>query len=109
MDPATVESLLRGRFGRPYIFRERCATTQELVRGLPEGAVAAADEQTAGRGRRGRSWVAPPGTAVLFSLSLRPQIATGRLAAFSLVAAEAICEASSREAAVRWPTDVIAE
>jgi len=108
MDPATVESLLRGRFGRPFIFRERCPTTQELVRGLPEGAVAAADEQTAGRGRRGRSWLAPPGTAVLFSLSLRPRIAPDRLAAFSLVAAEAVCEASGPEAAVRWPNDVIA-
>jgi BirA family biotin operon repressor/biotin-[acetyl-CoA-carboxylase] ligase len=109
MDPAAVESLLRGRFGRPFIFRQQCPTTQELVRGLPEGAVAAADEQTAGRGRRGRSWVAPPGTAVLFSLSLRPQVAADRLAAFSLVAAEAVCEAASPEATVRWPNDVIAE
>src|SRR5690242_17534691 len=108
MDPATVESLLRGRFGRPFIFRQQCPTTQELVRGLPEGAVAAADEQTAGRGRRGRSWVAPPGSAVLFSLSLRPQIAPDRLAAFSLVAAEAVCAAAGPEVAVRWPNDVLA-
>jgi len=108
MDPATVESLLRGRFGRPYIYREQCDTTQELVRGLPEGAVAAADEQTEGRGRRGRSWVAPAGTAVLFSLSLRPRIAPDRLAAFSLVAADAVCAAAGPEAAVRWPNDVIA-
>jgi len=108
MDPASVESQLRGRFGRPYIYREQCPTTQELVRGLPEGAVAAADEQTAGRGRRGRPWIAPPGSAILFSLSLRPQIAPERLAAFSLVAAEAVCEATSPEAAVRWPNDVIA-
>ena len=108
MDPATVEPLLRGRFGRPYLFRERCATTQELVRGFPEGAVAAAEEQTAGRGRRGRSWVAPPGAAVLFSLSLRPRIAPDRLAAFSLVAADAVCAAAGPETAVRWPNDVIA-
>jgi BirA family biotin operon repressor/biotin-[acetyl-CoA-carboxylase] ligase len=108
MDPAIVEPLLRGRFGRPYIFRERCATTQELGRGLPEGAVAAADEQTAGRGRRGRRWVAPPGSAVLFSLSLRPQITPDRLAAFSLVAAEAVCAAAGPDVAVRWPNDVLA-
>jgi BirA family biotin operon repressor/biotin-[acetyl-CoA-carboxylase] ligase len=46
---------------------------------------------------------------VLFSLSLRPQVAADRLAAFSLVAAEAVCEAASPEATVRWPNDVIAE
>lgn len=108
MDPATVESLLRGRFGRPYIFQEQCPTTQELVRGLPEGAVAACDEQTAGRGRRGRSWLAPPGTSVLFSLSLWPPIAPDRLAAFSLVAAEAVCTACGPDVAVRWPNDVMA-
>jgi BirA family biotin operon repressor/biotin-[acetyl-CoA-carboxylase] ligase len=109
MDPAAVESLLRGRFGRPFIFRKQCPTTQELVRGLPEGAVAATDEQTAGRGRRGRRWLAPPGTSVLFSLSLRPRIALDRLPAFSLVAAEAVCEATGPEAAVRWPNDVVAD
>ena len=68
--PEQVEPRLRGRFGRPYLWRERCPSTQELARGLPEGGVAACDEQTAGRGRHGRSWVSPPGSGLLFSLAL---------------------------------------
>jgi len=106
--PEQVEPRLRGRFGRPYIWRDECPSTQELARALPHGGVAATDHQTAGRGRRGRAWVAPPGTALLFSLSLTPRSAPDRLAAFSLVAAEAVAAACGPEALVRWPNDVIA-
>lgn len=107
--PEAVEPLLRGRFGRPYIYREECQSTQELVRGLPEGALAATDNQTAGRGRRGRQWVSSPGTGVLLSLSLWPETPPERLAAFSLVLAEAVCEALDDRAAVRWPNDVLVD
>ena len=44
----------------------------EAQRGAPEGLVAVADYQTAGRGRRGRGWVAPPGASLLVSVLLRP-------------------------------------
>ena len=101
--------LLEGRFGNPYLYREVCESTQELVRDLPEGAVAATDNQTAGRGRRGRQWVSEPGTGVLFSLSLWPATPAERLAPFSLVLAEAVCEALDERAMVRWPNDVLVD
>ena len=73
LSPATVEPLLRGRFGRPYLWQESCTSTQLLLdASLPEGAVAVAEEQTAGRGRLGRVWETPPGRALLFSVVLRP-------------------------------------
>jgi BirA family biotin operon repressor/biotin-[acetyl-CoA-carboxylase] ligase len=110
--PETVLPLLRGRFGRPYTFVERCESTQRLLADdAPEGAVAAADEQTAGRGRLGRDWVAPPGSSVLASIALHPQVPTAKLAELSLVAgracARAIAEVAEVVAEVKWPNDVL--
>ena len=100
---------LRGRFGHPYIWRETCPSTQELARGLPEGGVAACEEQTAGRGRRGRTWTSPRGTGLLFSLSLHPRTPPDRLPPLTLVVAEAVAEAAWPQAAVRWPNDVVVD
>jgi BirA family biotin operon repressor/biotin-[acetyl-CoA-carboxylase] ligase len=111
--PEQVETIQqprpRGRFGKPYIWRRVCESTQELARDLPEGGVAACDEQTAGRGRRGREWCSPPGAGLLFSLALEPHTAPDRLPAFSLVAAEAVCTVCDPRAMVRWPNDVVIE
>jgi BirA family biotin operon repressor/biotin-[acetyl-CoA-carboxylase] ligase len=104
-----VEPLLRGRFGRPYVWVDECDSTQELARPLPEGGVAATDRQRRGRGRRGRGWEAPAGAALLFSLALEPRTAPQELAAFSLVAAEAVAVACDQRARVRWPNDVVVE
>jgi BirA family biotin operon repressor/biotin-[acetyl-CoA-carboxylase] ligase len=111
--PDVVEPLLRGRFGRPYVHAEACASTQLLLDGpLPEGAVAVCEEQTAGRGRLGRQWVAPRGTAVLASTLLRPRV--GRpFGELSLVAGLAVAEcvetALARPAQVKWPNDVLVD
>ena len=56
---------LGGRFGRPYTYVEEAESTQLLLEVAPEGAVAVTDLQTAGRGRYGRVWEAPAGTALL--------------------------------------------
>jgi BirA family biotin operon repressor/biotin-[acetyl-CoA-carboxylase] ligase len=104
-----IKRRLRGRFGEPYIWRRVCESTQELARDLPEGGVAACDEQTAGRGRRGREWYSPPGAGLLFSLALEPHTAPDRLPAFSLVAAEAVCTVCDSRAMVRWPNDIMIE
>ena len=57
------------RLGEPRLDVESCESTQLLVdTSLPEGAIVVADHQTAGRGRLGRSWEAPPGKALLFSI-----------------------------------------
>jgi BirA family biotin operon repressor/biotin-[acetyl-CoA-carboxylase] ligase len=107
--PEAVQPLLRGAFGTPYVWRETCPSTQELARRLPEGGVAACEEQTAGRGRRGRSWASPRGTGLLFSLSLRPRTPPDRLPPLTLVVAQAVAEAAWASAAVRWPNDVVVE
>jgi BirA family biotin operon repressor/biotin-[acetyl-CoA-carboxylase] ligase len=109
--PETVEPLLQGRFGRPYVYRETVESTQQLLRDDPaEGAAAVADEQTAGRGRLGRSWQAPAGTAILCSLALRPP-PDRRIAELSLVggmaAADAIERALDLAAQIKWPNDVM--
>jgi len=106
--PEVVEPLLRGSLGRPYVWREQCPSTQELARPLGHGGVAACEEQTAGRGRTGQAWHSPPGLDVLCSVLLRPRTPAGRLPAFSLVAAEAVCEATLPDAVVHWPNDVMA-
>lgn len=110
--PETVEPLLRGRFGRPYRFLERCESTQrELPPDAPEGAVVLAEEQTAGRGRLGRPWFAPPNTSLLLSLNLRPAVETARLPELSIVAgaacAEAIREVTGLEPAIKPPNDLL--
>src|SRR6266498_4019961 len=102
---------LRGRFGRPFTFVERCGSTQRLLDGAPEGAVAVTDEQTEGRGRLGRTWQAPSGTGLLFSIVLIPPVPPGRLAELSVVAGEAVAEAIAMEtglhAAIKRPNDVL--
>jgi BirA family transcriptional regulator, biotin operon repressor / biotin---[acetyl-CoA-carboxylase] ligase len=110
--PETLLPLLRGRFGRPYTFVERCESTQRLLADdAPEGAVAAADAQTAGRGRLGRDWVAPPGSSVLASIVLHPDVPTAKLAELSLVAGRACAQALADVAGVlpevKWPNDVL--
>jgi BirA family biotin operon repressor/biotin-[acetyl-CoA-carboxylase] ligase len=107
----SVTPLLRGSFGSPYSFEEQCASTQTLLEtGLPEGAVAVCDEQVSGRGRMGRAWEAPPGTAILCSVLLRPP-AERRAAELSLVGgvatALAVEDALGLSAQIKWPNDVI--
>jgi BirA family biotin operon repressor/biotin-[acetyl-CoA-carboxylase] ligase len=102
---------LRGRFGRPYTFVDRCASTQRLLDDAPEGAIAVTDEQTEGRGRLGRSWQAPAGTSLLFSIVLEPPVSAERLPELSLVAGAAVAEAVETETGlateVKRPNDVL--
>ena len=112
--PGEVLPLLRGRFGQPYRYAEVCPSTQRLfAAGDPEGAVAAAEEQTEGRGRLGRIWLAPPATSILASIVLVPQIAPERLPELSLVASDAVARAIASETGaeprVRFPNDVLIE
>jgi len=111
LTPETVEPLLRGRFGRPFVHRERCESTQRLLEpDLGEGAAAVCDEQVAGRGRLGRRWEAPAGTAVLCTVLLRPPPLPS-VAELSLVGGLAVAEtveaATTLAAQIKWPNDVL--
>jgi BirA family transcriptional regulator, biotin operon repressor / biotin---[acetyl-CoA-carboxylase] ligase len=103
---------LRGRFGRPYEHVVSTPSTQLLLAaGAPEGALVVAEEQTAGRGRLGRSWLAPAGTSLLASLQLRPPVPAGRLPELTVVAsracAEAIAALTGLEPELKFPNDVL--
>jgi BirA family biotin operon repressor/biotin-[acetyl-CoA-carboxylase] ligase len=103
---------LRGRLGDPYRFVDSCPSTQRLLGDDdPEGAVAVADVQTEGRGRLGRRWLAPPGTSLLVSILLRPEVEPARLPELSVVAgracADAIADVTDLEPEVKFPNDVL--
>jgi len=97
--------------GRPRLDVESCESTQALVdTALPEGALVVADHQKAGRGRLGRSWEAPPGTALLCSILLKPP-ADRAAPQLSLVAGVAVADAIEQvvglAAQLKWPNDVM--
>ena len=73
--------------------------------GAPHGVVVGADHQTAGRGRRGRSWESRPGSSLLVSVILRPVPALTSLTA-GVAAAEA-CRAAGVDVRLKWPNDVL--
>ena len=92
--------------GSPRVHHRVTDSTNERAKeladvGAPHGTLVTADEQTAGRGRQGREWTAPPRSAVLMSVVLREL--DERL---PLTAAVALCEALPVEAAIKWPNDV---
>lgn len=99
--------------GLPRLHRRVVDSTNERAKalaaaGAPHGTLVTCDEQTAGRGRQGRSWQAPPGTALLCSLLIRDTTRGGT--PLPLAVAVAVCEAcealGAREVAIKWPNDV---
>ena len=70
-----------------------------------------AEEQTEGRGRRGRGWISPAGEGIFMSLILRPNVAPEHVPMISLHTALAVCLAISRvtglEAKIKWPNDIV--
>jgi BirA family transcriptional regulator, biotin operon repressor / biotin---[acetyl-CoA-carboxylase] ligase len=109
LSPAAVQPRLRGRFGRSYTFLPECPSTQEAIpAGAGEGTVVAADVQTAGRGRLGRSWEAPAGTSLLFSIALTPSVVPERLPGLTLTAADAVADALPVATTIKHPNDVLA-
>jgi BirA family biotin operon repressor/biotin-[acetyl-CoA-carboxylase] ligase len=88
-----------------------------LIAGTAEVCIAVADEQTSGRGRSGRSWVAPSGAALLLSLGFRPDyLAADRLWRLAAVVSLAMADAAEEAAGLavgklrlKWPNDIVVE
>ncbi len=107
-----MRSAISRELGREVEHHDRIASTQERARSLADGgagpAVIVAEEQTAGRGRQGRAWLAPRGTSLLASWIFRPLPADAAL--FALLAgvalARALAELGASDARVKWPNDV---
>jgi BirA family transcriptional regulator, biotin operon repressor / biotin---[acetyl-CoA-carboxylase] ligase len=104
-------------FGVPHRHYRRTDSTNSRARqlveaGAPGGTVVTADEQTAGRGRQGRTWTAPAGKALLYSAILRPL--DERHLLLPLAVPLAVCEAAEElepgiECKIKWPNDVWVE
>ena len=102
-------------FGPVNLVASTGSTNEDLLSaaavGAPEGAVLVAGHQTAGRGRRGRSWLAPPGAALLASVLLRPPsgFSPALLSPAAALAVRDACATLGAEARLKWPNDVIVE
>src|SRR5205807_769056 len=104
-DPSSVS----GGLGQPRVHLRLADSTNERARdlagrGAPHGTLVTALEQTAGRGRQGRTWTAPPGRAILCSVVVRdpPRL-------LPLAAGVAVAEIAGRQAALKWPNDVLVD
>ena len=91
------------------------STNSDLLRDcatLPSGTVLAAEHQTAGRGRRGRAWIAPPGASLTFSVRWKVRSNAAALSGLSLAvgiaAARALTQCGASGIALKWPNDLLA-
>jgi len=118
LDARTVESALRSRarLGRIQVVERTGSTSADLVAAAadrdawPDRSVLATDHQTEGRGRAGRTWHTPPGTALTASILLRPDVPTARFGWLPLLGGLAVVRALSEfgvATAVKWPNDVL--
>ena len=108
-----------GALGHPRVHLRLTTSTNDRARelalaGAPHGTLVTAAAQTAGRGRQGRRWSAPPGSSLLMSLLLRPATsgdshAATPMAILPLAAAVAVCDVAGPEALIKWPNDIVLE
>jgi BirA family biotin operon repressor/biotin-[acetyl-CoA-carboxylase] ligase len=106
------DALHTDAIGRYFVYRSVTETTMVLARGLadggaPHGTLALAEEQRAGRGRRGRSFYSPPGENLYFTLVLRLPMEKHR--ALPLSVPLAVCRAiraTGADACIKWPNDI---
>ncbi len=114
-DREHFQALLHARWcGRNLEYHPTVGSTMDRARelaneGCPEGAVVLADEQTAGRGRKGRAWVSPPGANLYFTVVLHPDARLlPRLALAVPLAVRwgcwTVCQVRAR---IKWPNDVV--
>jgi len=116
LDDGATSALAGTRFRDVRWHAEIDSTNRALLdlarSGAPEGVVVAADHQTAGRGRLGRTWTAPPGSSLLVSVLLRPRLAADRVhlvtAAVALAAADACADVAGFRPGLKWPNDLVA-
>lgn len=118
LDPARfLERLHASRLGRSLDYLPACASTNDeiaarAIAGGAEGLLVVAEEQTGGRGRRGRVWHSPAGANLYFSILLRPALPARLASPVTLLAGAAL--ASSLAALgfapqLKWPNDVLLE
>ncbi len=107
------QSILERQLSRPFKYFDQVDSSNDVAKawlaaGAPEGAVVIANEQTRGRGRKGRSWRTPPNAALALSLILKP--AEAHLTRLNMVAALSVYdlaeEVGCEALGIKWPNDV---
>ncbi len=112
-----MHTLLQNQsFGQPLYFFKTISSTNDYARELaerdePEGTLVISEEQTAGRGRMGNSWISPPGTGLWISLILRPPLPPSQSSLITPMTAVAVAGAIRKvtglSAGIKWPNDII--
>ena len=107
-------SIKTGFIGRNILYYRSVSSTMDIARrvaggGAIEGTIIIAEEQVAGRGRRGRKWSAPSGSSILLSIILYPDLA--QLPQLNMVASLAVVQSIERvcqlKPTIKWPNDVL--
>jgi len=119
MDVISADEIARGLntrvLGRRVLYYARVGSTNDVARqladaGEAEGTLVIADEQSAGRGRLGRAWVAPARSSLLMSLILRPAIPPAHAPRVTMAIALGVCEAirttTNLPVHIKWPNDL---
>lgn len=107
-----VPAVLSGLEWHAEVGSTNALAAEAAERGVPEVYAILADLQTAGRGRRGRSWAAPPGTSLLMSLLTRPAAGPRALGLLPLLTGLALAESVAGlcpglQVALKWPNDLL--
>ena len=116
-DAVRMRSKLSSRiFGRVLEYHGRVGSTNDVILDMaeqtaPHGTVCLADEQSAGRGRRGYGWFSPPGCGIWASVLLRPRLSAARTPPLTLCAAAAVAlvleTAAGVSVEIKWPNDLL--
>lgn len=119
MTVSEIISRLHSRWmGRNCIFLETVDSTNNYLKraaedGAVNGTLAVAEEQTGGKGRRGRSWETPKGTNIAMTILLRPEIRPEHASRLTLLMAMAVVRGIQKEtglqAGIKWPNDVVVD
>jgi BirA family transcriptional regulator, biotin operon repressor / biotin---[acetyl-CoA-carboxylase] ligase len=101
-----------GALGHPRLHYRLVDSTNERARalalaGAPHGTLVTTSEQSAGRGRQGRTWAAPAGSSLLMSLLVRWPEAAPAPGLLPLLAGVATCEAIGGDLLIKWPNDIV--
>ncbi len=117
MNETEIKSILNTDWaGQELLYFESIDSTntkaKELAeQGYPSGTLVVADQQIAGRGRRGRSWESPSGCGIFMTLLLKPEINPNHASMLTLVAAlaaaRAVSEVTGARAGIKWPNDIV--
>lgn len=115
--PSEIKWKLKTKiFGKEVISYKKVDSTNDIAyqlaeKGVKEGTVILAEEQSRGKGRHGRRWVSPSRGGIYMSCVFRPQIAPNEIPRITLLAAVAVAKAvediTSLDVSIKWPNDIM--